>query len=257
MRFKPTAIEWCVIVSIIGVLIALLLPGPDFDATHRYPAAIPTSESNLADLAGEYLIERKYGARHLSILADGRYSAFHSACTGVGSRESGYVRRAGTSYVLSPATAREGLRERVFLAIRWESRCYLIPPDRMEEFCDVVISGDEPRDGGGGTFFLLAPREPVVGIPDLPEQWANYLKDNLVIARIIEVRDGGLVKIDAGKSNGVPTAHGVLAVQGRGRYHPIRLFVTSVADDTSIARLPDSPSQAPPLAVGQYVVLRK
>jgi hypothetical protein len=171
MRFKPTAIEWCVIVSIIGVLIALLLPGPDFDATHQYPAAIPTSESNLAD--------------------------------------------------------------------------------------DAVISGDEPRNGGGGTFFLRAPREPVVGIPDLPEQWANYLKDNVVIARIIEVRDGGLVKIDAGKSNGVPTAHGVLAVQGRGRYHPIRLFITSVADDTSIARLPDLPSQAPPLAVGQYVVVRK
>ena len=76
MRYKPTAIEWCVIVSIIGVLIALLLPGPDFDETHRYPAAILTSESNLADLAGEYLIEAQI-RQHSHLSHPRRWALLH------------------------------------------------------------------------------------------------------------------------------------------------------------------------------------
>ena len=37
----------------------------------------------------------------------------------------------------------------------------------------LSINGDEPRNGGHGKFYLRAPHEPVVGIPDLPEQWAQ------------------------------------------------------------------------------------
>ena len=51
MRFKPTLVELCVIVSTIGVLAGLLLPGSDQDRTHRYPLATVSSASNLADLA--------------------------------------------------------------------------------------------------------------------------------------------------------------------------------------------------------------
>jgi hypothetical protein len=257
MRFKPTVVEFCVIVSTIGVLAGLLLPGLDQDRTHRYPTATVNSGSNLAELAGEYVIEGPHGGGpHLSILADGRYSYFISSCCGVGNRESGYVRRAGASYVLSPIKDGHGLRERVFLAVHWQSRCYLIPPERIEEFCDAIVSGDEPRNGGHGNFYLRAPHEPVAGIPELPAQWAKYLRDNIVIARIIEVTDEGLLKIDAGKSKGVPT-DGVLVVQGRDRRGPSRLFVISVADETSLAQLSDLSPHAPPLAVGQYVALQK
>jgi hypothetical protein len=42
-----------------------------------------------------------------------------------------------------------------------------------------------------------------------------------------------------------------------GGYDPIRLFVTAVADETSIDRLPDLASDVAPLTVGQHVVLQK
>ena len=97
-----------------------------------------------------------------------------------------------------------------------------------------------------------------MGAPDLPEQWANYLKDNMVIARIVEVTERRQVKIDAGKAKGVPPADAVVTVQGRDHYAPIRLFVTSVAEEASIARLPDLRSHLRlSLTVGQYVVLQK
>jgi hypothetical protein len=253
MRRMLRLLEWCVAASIIGMVVGLLLPGPDFDQTYRYPSAILNSGNDLADIAGEYLIEHKYGARHLSILFDGRYSAFSKACTGVGDRESGYVRRAGTCYVLSQTTANEGLRERVFLPIRWESRRYLIPPERMQEFCDAIINGDEPRNGGGGNYYLRFPRNPVSGIPELPDQWASYLKQNLMTGEIVEAMEGGCVKIDAGKAKGIHIG-GVLTVQGREQYGPQRLFVVSVEDESCIAKKPGLGHAEPPLTVGRHVV---
>ena len=79
-----------------------------------------------------------------------------------------------------------------------------------------------------------------------------------MIARIIEVRDGGAGEDRCGqveRCTNKPT--GFSPSRAGAVLSPNRLFITSVDDDTSIARLPDLPSQAPPLAVGQYVVVRK
>ncbi len=255
MRQSMKLLEWCVAAWMIGALTALLITGPDFDQTHRYPTAIPNSEINLSDIAGEYLIEHKYGARHLSILVDGRYSTFSKACTGVGGRESGYLRRAGTCWVLSPTKADEILRELVLLPVHWESRCYLIPPERMEEFCDAIISGNEPRNAGHGDYYLRFPHDQVSEVPELPEQWATYLRQNLLTGKIIEVMDGGRVKIDVGKSKGIELG-GVLALQGRENYRPRFLFVVSVEDGSCIGKDPDLGSAEPPLSVGQRVVAK-
>jgi hypothetical protein len=84
-------------------------------------------------------------------------------------------------------------------------------------------------------------------------QWAAYVKQNLVTGKIIEVMDGGRVKIDAGKAKGIELG-GVLAVQGRENYRPRFLFVASVEDESCIAKEPEPEPVEPPLAVGRCVV---
>jgi hypothetical protein len=102
---------------------ALLIPRPDFDRTHRYPPSSPNSRHDLADIAGEYQKGIGIGAGwNLSILSDGRYSFFLSGCTGVGSRESGYVRRLGANFVLAPSALAESMLEHAFFPIRWGGR---------------------------------------------------------------------------------------------------------------------------------------
>jgi hypothetical protein len=115
MRVKPTWIEWMVIVSTVGVLIALLLPAVDnhkwgrrYDREHRYPVEAPSRGLPLTTLAGEYYRGTGRGWNDsLSILEDGRYSFVSSGCTGVLHRESGFVEEADGLVVLSSAAPQE------------------------------------------------------------------------------------------------------------------------------------------------------
>ena len=70
---------------------------------------------------------------------------------------------------------------------------------------------------------------------------------------IIEVMDGGRVKIDAGKAKGIELG-GVPAVQGRENYRPRFLFVASVDDGSCIAKEPDPGPTEPTLTVGRCIV---
>ena len=255
MRF-PTAIEWCVVAAIAGVLLALVIPGSDFDRTHRFPPASPNASDNLQEIAGEYHEGVRYVHSYLSILPDGRYSSFVSTCTGVCNRESGFVRRIGDAYALSPTKPIDSRLARVSVPIRWKGRYYLIPPDKMQEFCISIIDGDEPRNEPPGDYYLREPNVPVDGIPEMPEQWAAYLQENLVIGKVIAVQNGGRVKIDLGSAKGIEVGN-VLAVQGRDRYGPQRLFVVTVETETCIAEESKLGSTQTPLEVGKCVVMQR
>jgi hypothetical protein len=256
MRHMPSCLELCTVASITGVVVALLLPAGDRDLTHRYAPALAGDRSDFGEIAGEYLKEHNYGAERLSILADGRYSFFSHACTGVGARESGHVRRAGAFYVLIPAKLGESKLERVFEPVRWQERCYLIAPERMHEFCDAIIEGDEPRNAGTGMYYLGSPCLQVSGVPELPQQWADYLSQQLVLGKIAGIIDGDRVRVDVGKTSGIQRDT-VLVVQGRDRYGPQRLLVESVEDEYCIVRLPKYRSSEIPLELGLSVVARR
>ena len=249
--------EWCVVAAIAVRLAALLMPGPDFDRTHRYPPTITNVGTDTAELAGEYHkgIGRG-GGWELSVLPDARYSVFLGMCTGTGHRESGYVRRAGDCYVLSPTEPCEGSMDRVFLSVRWENRSYRIPPDSMEQFCDAIIQGDEPRNDIGGAYYLRYPAPKADGIPELPKQWADYLDQHLVMGEIVEVMDDGRVRVDMGKAKGIEP-ESVLAVQGRDRYGARRLVVVSIDDESCIAVDPDPERSSAPLEVGMHLVTQR
>ncbi len=169
-RPRMSRLDCLVVVAIIGVLVALLMPAGDHDRTHRYPPARANVGSPLADVAGEYGQRTgRGGGWELSILSDGRYSRFQSCCVGILERESGYVHLLAGHYLLLPAgnSPTSPRIERDFLPIRWKERLYLVPPDRMQEFCYAVTEGEEPRAGGEmGERFLL--RSPAPGFTASP-----------------------------------------------------------------------------------------
>ena len=153
------------------------------DQAHRYPPLDSSAPLTFAAFAGEYrqAVHPRRERWELSVLPDGRYSMMCAGrCGGVYHRESGDVKRVGDHLVFSPTNPLELLVPRVFLPVNWNRRIYLIPPEKLQEFCDAIIRGEEPRDdGSGGRFYALGLESQVSGLPDLPGEWVGYLCTNL------------------------------------------------------------------------------
>ncbi len=213
---KLILVEIAVLVMIAGALVGLTLPlVGDRDYSHRFPPPGANPLNEFAAVAGEYFLGDGLGLNWaLSILPDGRYSFRWSGCLGIYHRESGAVKRVDGNLMLAPVKPIEPRMERVFLPLKWGHRTYLIVPARLEEFCDAIIRGDEPRSDYHGEFYLLGLDEPVAGVPELPEPWAAYLRENLVIGTIVDVMDDGRAKLDVGSADGVHPESD-LRVQGR------------------------------------------
>lgn len=221
-------IEALVIAAIVGVLIALALPSGDWDFSHRFPPPSPKLEDDFTDVAGEYRQGATRGRTwRLKILPDGRYSFLWSGCCGVYHRESGATTRVGEDVVLTPAKPIEPRIDRTFRPLRWGPRIYLVPPVEIRDFCDAIISDNEPRNEVAGRFYLLGDEEAVAGVPELPGEWAAYLRENLVIGTIIGVTSQGRARIDVGSSAGIRVGS-PLTIQGRGRFGPRYLKVVAV-----------------------------
>ena len=224
-------LEILTVTSIIGVLLGLTLSSGNMDRTHRFPPPGPGAVKAFADVAGEYHQGARLGQSWaLSILPDGRYSFIWSGCCGVYDREMGTVQRINENLVLSPIKSIESRMERAFLSIKWGGRSYLIPPEKLLEFCDAIIQGDEPRDRLAGHYYLLGLDERVTGIPELPERWDNYLRDNLLMGTIVEGTERGRAKADIGAQNGVEVGS-ILSVLGHT--HPTRKLKAVVVSDHS------------------------
>jgi hypothetical protein len=173
------------------------------------------------------------------------------------------VREANGHYVLSPApagTIASGI-ERTFDLIGWGARRYLIPPEKIEEWRNAILKGEEPREGPRGRFYVRSPVAPVAGLPDAPASWMNDLRQNLLIGRVLEVSAIGLAKIgrarvDLGAEQGVREGD-FLTVQRRGDARH-RLFRVVSVDSGSCLADECYPASSGPLAeVGQTVVAAK
>jgi hypothetical protein len=260
-RPSLSVLDVLALAAIVGLLAGLLIPQSDHDRTHRYPPAKAEAGTALADLAGTYhqRLGRSSGWE-LALLPDGRYSRFCGYCTGTGERESGYVKLLAGHCILLPAgpgATSPGV-ERDFLPVRWKERLYLLPADRMQEFCDAVIDGKEPRPEGamGEHFLVRSPAVPVDGIPDLPDRWADYLLENLVIGRVIEAAGGNRLRIDLGSADGIEVGD-MLAVQPREERWTRYIRVESVQERTAIAAEADREDHDGPPEVGRTVVMRR
>jgi hypothetical protein len=141
--------------------------------------------------------------------------------------------------VLSPSEASQPSIRRNCVLIRWGQRHYLIPPGENQELRDAIIEGLEPRDDMHGRFYVRLPIAPADGLPDSPLEWANALREELLLGRVTEVSAVGLPKIgraniDLGAKDGLRQGD-ILTVQRHGSHLGRRLSVVSVADRSCVA----------------------
>lgn len=100
-----------------------------------------------------------------------------------------------------------------YVPVPWGDRVYLIPPQRMIEFCCEINAKKEPRKKAYGSFFLRREdwKKPVEGKPKLPEKYMPYLLDKPVDAKIISLGESQShgpfvstkVVLDQGKNAGL------------------------------------------------------
>ena len=160
--------------------------------------------------------------------------------------------------MLSPSGPSEPVVERSLVQVRWDRRCYLIPPGKMQEFRDAIIEGSEPRDGLRGSFYVRSPIEPADGLPDTPVGWPNDLREDLLVGRVLEVSAVGLAKIgrvrvDLGAEQGMIPGD-IVTVQRRGSSMDRRFRVASVETGSCVADECYPGGADHPLEAGQMVV---
>jgi hypothetical protein len=250
MRFgKPSFVETLVLTSTVGILVGLLLPCSDFDITPRYPSSAAAGVP-LVEQAGNYSEGYRRGCnRFLSLLPDGRYSYVAKGCTGVHHRESGHARIVEGHLVLTPEKANTERVPRDLLPIRWDERSYLIPADKIPDFCDAVIAGTEPRNDGPG-FYFASNLGRAEGFPEIPSPWLAYLKARLTFGKMIEVDGASRVKIALGSKQGLKVGE-MLRIQGE---YSAWLRVTAVEGDSCLAESLDSHANPDVLKPGRSVI---
>jgi hypothetical protein len=281
---KLSLAEVLVLIGCLSILGGLCLPTRDFDISPRFalllPAPLVTSEP-FKDIAGEYYLGDGLGVnQYLSILPDGRYSFVWGTCTGVAHRESGYIRAANDLHILLPVPLRtsksvtgrlsDAIRnlcsgepsppkiERNLIPVPWDHDLYLIPPEKMETFCDRIIEGREQRSSERGSFYRRSGTirfEQPRGLPGLPEKWAQYLDDRTILGRILAVNDDR-VTINLGSVEGV-RKDSVINVQAGDYLGSRRLGVITVDDYQCTAFDPYSTASHSPLEIGQGVIVEK
>ena len=101
-----------------------------------------------------------------------------------------------------------------FFIVPWDSRLYLIPTNKIIDFCCEINDGGEPRKARYGFYYVRENdwEKPVTGKPAVPAEWAKFLLSSPVRAKITELIGQQEAWIDAGSKQGllegmVLTAH--------------------------------------------------
>jgi len=89
--------------------------------------------------------------------------------------------------------------------IRWGDRLYLPPDGKIIQLVNAINHGDEPRTSAKGVVPLRRDdwNREVIGDPELPETWRNYLLRSPLEGRIVEFEEGGFARLDKGGDDGL------------------------------------------------------
>jgi len=76
-----------------------------------------------------------------------------------------------------------------FIPVSWGPRRYLIPPQKMIEFCNSVNANDEPRHDIHGLHLIRwgDEKKPVQGWPTVPAEFERYLLKKPIATEIVAV----------------------------------------------------------------------
>jgi hypothetical protein len=93
-----------------------------------------------------------------------------------------------------------------FYAVHWGKRRYLINTKEIDDFCDEVNIGNEPRQTKLGSYFLADGDEKLPSTtqkPAVPVSWRNYLLIKPIRTRVTRIIDPQNAVIGAGSSSGL------------------------------------------------------
>jgi len=129
------------------------------------------------------------------------------SCMGLHEQNYGYVRESNGRLHLEFRLPKESdVLADELITVAWGSRAYLIPPDRMVDFCNDVNSGEGRLFG----FHFLrrgGDANEVKGLPSVPDEFQQYLLASPIEATIIEVSARTAAKtpviLDCGKKHGL------------------------------------------------------
>ena len=198
--------------------------------------------------AGRYLYGSFVSHFQLTIAPESGFAFSSGGCVGTYGLNYGTVQATGGTLTLVPQENNQrdpwGISTEL-LPIQWGERHYLIPTTRILEFINAINAGFEPRKTVSGIFFLKWGDEfrPVVGKPKLPAEYADYLLENPIRAKIsshLETRVEGnnvrsTVVLDVGKAQGAKVGMQFF-FQNSLRYYPPAV-ITVVNDSNSVAEL--------------------
>jgi hypothetical protein len=96
----------------------------------------------------------------------------------------------------------------------------------------------------------------VDGLPELPAKWQAYLRENLIIGRIVAVSDGGRVRLDLGSVDGIAVGD-LMTVQGSAGFSHRYVRIELIEERSSSGVDPQWKPSQPPLLAGGCVVMQR
>ena len=121
------------------------------------------------------------------------------------------------------------------VTVKWGKRLYLIAKEQGIAFCNAVNQGGEPTGNFSGNFFLGEGHEemPVTGLPEIPEEWSNYLLKSPVRGEVIELLPDSKGKVNVGRKQGLRVGMQLLATE----VEYIRMEILDIDERESVVRI--------------------
>jgi hypothetical protein len=106
---------------------------------------------------------------------------------------------------------------------------YLVPTNKVVEFCSEVNQGGEPRSQNWGDYYLRRNdwNKPVAGLPAVPEPWTKYLLSKPVSGNITELIGKQEAWLNRGADQGLLPGM-ILTAQGYGTLMSSRVKIEAV-----------------------------
>ena len=188
--------------------------------------------------AGQYYFGDGLGTNvTLTLAPENGFTITWFGCLGLYDQNHGTVAMNGNrikfSFAFDVESGYTGNYASEYMPIRWGERLYLIPPGEIVQFCNAINSGNEPRRGPHGRFFLRRDdwKKEAPGKPELPKELMPYLLDKPVDVAIVSIkntREGRIGKIatvviDKGKEAGLLPGMELRVVRPESVYQEVKL----------------------------------